>query len=265
MRIAPLLLATSIATLFLSHFAMSGSAQAAAMDPRDVTAMLARAQTIDSRCQVLSTAESQNLRDLVAKAEIALASKYSVAVARESLAKGRQAGKTAACDATAATDVRNILSAGVQATRQEPAPLKPEQVKPVQVKPEQMPAAPAPKPQVAAAPQATIAPEKTVVVQKPAAPPVKRTKPATKVSVANQTKTTIKLKAPKKVSQVGYADLAERYYVELKCRNMSLSRAQHMYENVLMQHKAALAKDGAAAVRRMLQKAQTRAGAQSCA
>ena len=263
MRIAPIFLATSLATVLAGHLAMSGSVQAAAMDPRDVTVMLARAQAIDSRCKILSASESQDLRDLVAKAEIALASNYSVSVARQTLAKGRAAGKAAACDATASAEVHDILKAGVQATAQEPAAVKPEQTAAATL-------APTPAPKVAAAPpvvalKAEPKVQKQVVAEKPLAPAVKRTKPGSKLTMASQTKTTTKLKTMKKVGLVGYSDLAEKYYVELKCRNLPLSRAQRMYEDVLARHKAALAKDGASAVRRMLKSAQSRAGSQSCA
>jgi hypothetical protein len=272
MRLAPLFIASSLAAFVAGNVAALGTAHAAAMDAKDVTVMLVRAQAIDSRCKILSANENQELRDLVARAEISLASKYSVTIARQTLAKGRADGKTAACDATASNEVRNILKAAMTATARQAT------VAPAEQPPEAAPA-PQPAPQVAAATPARPAsmmkpepkgaakialPKKLVVAQKLPAPVVaKKNQAATKKpQTASQVST--KVKTEKKVSLASYSNLAERYYVELKCRNMSLRSAKRMYQEVLAQHRATLAAEGAPTVRRMLKNAQSRAGAQSC-
>jgi aminopeptidase N len=275
MRLAPLFIATSLATLLAGNMAAMGTAHAAGMDPKEVTTMLARSQVLDSRCKILSTNESQDLRDLVARAEIALAGKYSVTVARETLAKGRAEGKVAACDAAASAQVRDILNAGMQATTEAPAVAKPDQpvaaapqpiaqpepkaaatpIAPVEAKPEAKMAVVAAKP---------VAPKKIVVAQKPAAlVKVKKKIPA--VAAQSATQVTTEIKSKKKVSLASYSSLAEKYFVELKCHTLPLNSAKRMYANVLAQHRAAVASDGAPAVRKMLKGAQSRAGSQSCA
>jgi hypothetical protein len=103
-----------------------------------------------------------------------------------------------------------------------------------------------------------------VVAQKLVAPlTTKKKSPAPIVQVS--TRVTTKVKTEKKVSLASYSNLAQKYYVELKCHTMPMSRAKRMYENVLAQHRAAVASDGAGAVRKMLKDAQSRAGSQSCA
>jgi hypothetical protein len=271
MRLAPLFIATSLATLLAGNMAAMGTAHAAGMDPKEVTTMLARSQVLDSRCKILSTNESQDLRDLVARAEIALASKYSVTVARETLAKGRADGKLATCDATASAQVRDILNAGMQATTETPAAGKTEQTVAAAPQPIAQP-----EPKVAAAPIAPIeakpavvaakpvAPKKIVVAQKPAAP-VKVKKKIPAVAAQSATQVTTEIKSKKKVSLASYSSLAEKYFVELKCHTLPLNSAKRMYANVLAQHRAAVTSDGASAVRKMLKGAQSRAGSQSCA
>ena len=262
MRIAPLFIATSLATLFASNLALMGSARAATMDPREVTLMLAHSQALDNHCKILSATEAQDLRDLVARAEIALAGKYSVAVARETLAKGRADGKAAPCDAAASAQVRDILKAGMMATTQEPVAPTTEQ---------SAAATPAPAPQIAASkpktpnmPPSVVAPKKMIVAQKPVAAAKLKQRHAALQVTQSVTQVTTKVKAEKKVSLASYSSLAQKYYVELKCHTMPLHAAQRMYEDVLAQHRAAMASDGATAVRKMLKNAQSRAGAQSC-
>jgi outer membrane biosynthesis protein TonB len=275
MRIAPLILATSLATLFLGTMIAAGTANAAVMDPKQVTMMLAKSQALDSRCKILGAKESQDLRDLVARAEIALATKYSVGVARETLAKGRADGKIAACDATAAAEVKNILQAATRATIQmsaEPVAEKPAAVEPMPTK--AMAAAAQmkqPEPQMAATEpvkdeRAAVLPQKKVKPVKlaEAAPVTAKKKPLIVAAAPVSVQTTTKLKVQKKLSLSSYSDLAEKYFVELKCRKQSLSAARRMYTNVLAQHRAALATDGGAAVRKMLRGAQSRANSQSC-
>jgi hypothetical protein len=291
MRIAPLFVATSLATILAGNMAFMRQAQAAAMDPREVTTVLARAQTLDSRCKILAADQSQDLRDLVARAEIALAGKYSVAIARETLAKGRAEGKTGVCNAATSAQVLDILVAGKQAasaTREEtktepavavtPAPVTPPEPKAAVVATPEKMVPPAPKvaatptpklketsvaqveaKAVAATPKA-IAPKKTVVAQKAAVPLASKKKLPTPVA----TKVITEVKSKKKVSLASYSNLAEKYYVELKCRTMPMSSAKRLYANVLAQHRAAMASEGAPAVRKVLKDAQSRAGSQSC-
>jgi hypothetical protein len=63
---------------------------------------------------------------------------------------------------------------------------------------------------------------------------------------------------------VAYAKLAEAYFVELKCRNMSKSDVQAFYGKVMQNHRKAVAAHGGASVSGTLRSAQARANGKSC-
>ncbi len=262
MRLVPLFLTTGLATILAGSLLLQPVAHAAGLDPRDVTKLLAKSQTINAHCKILSPSESQDLRDLVARAEIALAGKYSVAVAKQQLAKGREEGLGTSCDASASTQVRNILKAALQATSDVPvssenqppmaAPEPPKQI-------EQSAAATVSKPKADAVPTAK-AMAKPVVAEATRAP----APPKKKAAQRPARKRIAQPKLTKGNALSSYAGLAEDYYVELRCHTKSLSSAQRMYQKVLAQHRAAMASGGAAAVRRLLIGAQARAGDRSC-
>jgi hypothetical protein len=67
-----------------------------------------------------------------------------------------------------------------------------------------------------------------------------------------------------KPSLVRYAGVAEKYYVELKCRSMSGAAIKRLYATVLSSHRKALAENDAAQVRTMLRSAEARAGSARC-
>jgi hypothetical protein len=279
MRLAPLIISTGLATIMAGSLVLPSVAKAATMDPRDVTQMLARSLALDSHCNLLSASEKQDLRDLVARAEIALAGKYSVAVARQTLAKGRAEGKAAPCDAASSAQIKDLLKAGMQAIVQsssipaaqqsatapvkKPDPQKTGVAAPA-VEPMAKPVV-SDKPATAADQPAplTVASKKPQPPKRVAAPLVSKKQSKTALAQsASQVTTQVKVK--RTVSLASYSSLAERYYVELKCHAMPLSRAQRMYNDVLAQHRAAMASDGANAVRKMLKSARSRAGSQSC-
>ena len=285
MKSAPKLFLAGFAAVIMAGAPALGVAAAklnAGADPRNASAQLAKSLTIDTRCKILSESERQDLRDLVARAEIALASRFSVKVARETLGKGRAEGKLVPCDAAAASQVKNIFNLARQAVSVEPAEMTPveqpaaQQAKaaPTQAplqsksKPEE-PRVAAIKPPVVVPPNA-VEPAQPATAKKPAAPKTvalvtserKKAKPVQPVKLA--VRTVKEAPIQKKSSLASYSNLAEDYYVELKCRSMSLSAAQRMYNDVLAQHRAALATGGAAAVRKMLRQAQNRAGQRSC-
>ena len=62
----------------------------------------------------------------------------------------------------------------------------------------------------------------------------------------------------------GYAALAEDYYRELRCKRLSFTRVNAMYKRVLAAHKSAVAAQGRAAVRQMLQVAKSRSAGSAC-
>lgn len=73
--------------------------------------ILARARSIDSRCNILSAGERSELTRYAARAEIAAASQVSAAAARAATDAGAAQAKSAGCSEQASADVRETLVA----------------------------------------------------------------------------------------------------------------------------------------------------------
>jgi hypothetical protein len=228
------------------------SAQAAALDAAEAATLLAKSQAIDVKCAVLAKDQSQTLRTFVAQAEISLAEKASVSVARKAITGGRAAGKSAVCDDAAKKLVTDILAAATAATTAQiedtttsnpPAPVA------VIEKPAPVPAALA-----VAAP----APKKQVVVVKLQKP---KPKPVAQV-VAKAPKVTKPVKPVKGLAT--YAAVAEKYFVARRCSSMSPQRINSLYKTVLANHRQALGANRPRDVRSMLKAAEARADNKSC-
>jgi outer membrane biosynthesis protein TonB len=211
----------------------------------------------------LAKDQSQALRNFVAQAEISLAEKASVSKARNAIGQGRAAGKSAICDAAAQKLVNEVLAAATAATA---APIEDTTISKA---PE--PPVVATKPVVAAKP--VVVPEKPVAlaVATPAPAPkkqvaiIKPQKPKAKVATITQPKPVKPQKTVKPVKGLtGYASVAEKYYVALRCGSMSSSRINGLYETVLSNHRQAMANNRHRDVRNMLQAAERRAGSKSC-
>jgi hypothetical protein len=239
----PLLLC---ATQFTKPFSM---AQAAPMEASEATKLLAKSQSIDSKCKVLASDKAQDLKDFVARAEISLAEKVSVAVARKSIAEGRAQGKATACDAAASKLVNDVLAAAnaavlepvAEATVVEPKQPKQQQDSVALVEPKE--------PAVKAAP---LQPPKQAALIKPA-----KLKPVAKAT---------KVEKPAKVKQSlgSYASIAEKYFIARRCRNVSGPEIGNLYKTVLASHKQALAANRPSEVKAMLRTVETRAEGKSC-
>ena len=229
-------------------------AQAATMDASEAATLLAKSQAVDVKCGVLAKDLSQTLRGFVAQAEISLAEKASVATARKAITAGRAAGKTSVCDDAAKKLVKDVLAAATAATVAQiedtttlTAP-KVAVVEPV--------ATPEPTPVALAV--ATPAPKKPVIVAQP-----KQLK--AKVATIAPVKPIKPAKAVKPVKGLnGYALVAEKYYVAVRCGTLSSSRINSLYQTVLVSHRQALSSNRPRDVRNMLKAAEARAGAKSC-
>ena len=229
-------------------------AEAAAMNATEATGLLAKSQAIDVKCSVLAKDQSQNLKDFVARAEISLAEKASVSVARKTIASGRAAGKTAVCDAAATKLVQDVLAAANAAVA---APIADTTTS---SQPQTLVAAPMveqPQPTV----KAVAVVESQPVTKKPVAL-AKPDKPATKTIIAKVEKP-VKVAKPVKGLNA-YAAVAEKYYVATRCGTMSASGISRLYQTVLSNHQEAMASNRPLAVRAMLRAAEARAGNKSC-
>lgn len=232
----PLLLS---ATQFTKPFSM---AEAAGMEATEATRLLAKSQTIDVKCAVLTKDKSQDLKDFVARAEISLAEKASVSVARKTISAGRAEGKAALCDTAATKLVNDVLAAAIAAVA---APVA---AAPIGERDE-----PAVKAVAIVEPPPVI--KKTVALVKP-------TKPKAKL-IATKLEKPVKIIKP--IKGLGsYAAVAEKYYVANRCGTMSSSGISRLYKTVLASHQQAMANNRPVAVRAMLRTAEARAGSKSC-
>lgn len=94
-----------------------GSMSAAVQDlrPSEAVELLARSEAIDVKCRYLGSAEHEELRDYVARAEVAVASQTSAARAGAAINKGSAAGKAAACGRESEITVRATMDAARRA------------------------------------------------------------------------------------------------------------------------------------------------------
>jgi hypothetical protein len=242
--------------------------------------LLAKAQFIDGKCNILSETDGQELRDLVARAEILLAEQKSVKQARAILAKGRSEGKSAICDEAARKLVREVHQAARSASALPEDDLPPVEgvtEKPADQYVEQQPAQPQkPLPMQQSTVAGLVKPQKQTaeikVVDERKLEQRQKLKPKLaevkkKVTVKPQKPVkpvTLTKEAGKNSDLSGYSQLAENYYVQLRCRTMSSREIKRLYANVLATHKQAMATNRAGAVRALLRRAESRAGSRSC-
>jgi outer membrane biosynthesis protein TonB len=260
MRFRPLVISLPLVLWATQLMNPMSVAEAAGMDATQATALLAKSQAIDVKCSVLAKDKSQNLRDFVARAEISLAEKVSVAVARKTISGGRSEGKLVTCDAAAAKLVNDVLAAATVAVA---APIadattidKPKTVAAT-------PTPPAPQAKVIAIVEAEPVqkPNKTLTLVKAPKPKVK-TAPVKAVQTAKSEKPVKSLKSVKGLGS--YAAVAEKYYVAARCGSMSASEISRLYKTVLTNHQQALTSNRPRDVRAMLRAAETKAGNKSC-
>ncbi len=241
------------------------------------TQLLAQAWMIDNDCVALDRAEREQLTNLVARAEISLAKKQSVKIAREAIAKGRAIAASAACNEDSAKMVRDTLRAArtamaisdLEGSRQMPKSQFPptSTLLPGARENDKNPARP---PEPPLAPSQTVVsgasetvPEPSriaVVAQRDHNPPPRR-KP-----VAGETARKVKQQTAGRSSQAVrvYAATAETYYRERRCRNLPLKTLKGMYAGVLRQHRNAVSASNKVTVRRLLRAAEIRAARSSC-
>jgi hypothetical protein len=241
----------------------------AGMAPADATALLAKTQALDKRCNILASDARQELQDFVARAEIALAEMQSVQVARAALAKGRASGKIGTCGPEQAKLVKDVLDEvrkGAGALAQAPAEVEASADPAVPTdQTRHFAAAIEPKVQVAATPKQ----EAAVLAVADDQPMLQKTKPKpakkpqlTKLEEPKPANLRKPGKVPQKLSQ--YASVAQKYYIARRCNSMGAAAIQRLYGTVLWSHKQALASNPASAIKAMLRNVEAKAGSQRC-
>jgi hypothetical protein len=79
--------------------------------------LLAKSTVIDSKCNILTVSERDELSTYVAKAEVAAAEKTTLEVTRSALSAGKKQGQMAPCGIEASTEVKETLTAAREAIR----------------------------------------------------------------------------------------------------------------------------------------------------
>jgi hypothetical protein len=255
----------SVPVLLLAAQLAQPMTTAQAMGAEEATSLLAKTHAIDGKCGVLSPEARQDLKDLVARAELSLAEKASVSVARKAILSGRAAGKATQCDASANKLVNDVLHAARAAatvavsddTRSDPqADSQPQAL-----------AAAANEPVTTPEPEDTVAVaavEPEPVMKKPVNAGSVIIKPKKPTNLAGAGKNVI-VPGKKKANAVAtYAVVAEKYYVARRCNNMRSGAINQLYKKVLANHQQALSAAGVGPVRAMLRQAEANAAGRSC-
>ena len=259
----------AVSILGLGMVAGVGLGHAAPKTAFEATALLSQSFAINAKCHVLPDAERDELMDFLARAEIALAEQSSVKEARAAVAKGRTAGNASTCS----TDDKQLVMTTLGFARHAQAGSQTQEAgaNPIKTAPdrESLPvkaASTTVKPQAQADAQPVTA--AVAVAEPPAEVKPKKVKTKKPQPVKAQVLPEVK-KAPLKKrasssSLSRYANVAQKYYVELKCRSMSGAAVKRLYANVLANHRKALAENDPAAVKSMLRAAEARAGSARC-
>ena len=250
MRLSTVTMALSVFIL-LGHFSYTSAAE---LNPAEATALLAKSQVIDKRCNILDADGRQELQDFTALAEIALAEMQSVQAARGALAKGRALGKAEVCS----PEQTKLVTAILIEARKGAAPTRVAGItaeKSIQ------------KPVPAIEPTPVVVSE---AVPEPKASPKRASKPLKKAllvkTMALVPSKSDKLEKPAKqpVKLSSYANLVEKYYLARRCNSVSPSALNKLYGSVLSNHKVAVANNSPAAVKAVLRSAEARAGSRRC-
>jgi hypothetical protein len=212
--------------------AFAGDTQA-----EQATQLLARSQVLDSKCSFLASSEHEQLTNLVARAELALAGRIGVDTTKQALARGRAEGQAATCTESERADLNNILNSASQAASMAP---KTE-----------------PKMEVAAAQQ------EPQVKAEPEPKPVAKTK-RVKVVLPASTQPVAKPKTKTNAALLQYASITEKYYVARRCGSMSSKQIQSFYQSVVSSHQQVLSDFGRSAVANVMSQSESKANAQSC-
>jgi hypothetical protein len=228
-----------MATTILST-CLGVSAQAEVIKADQAMVVLAKSQAIDVKCNFLTSTEHDELSSLVARAELSLAQKVSVAVASLSLTQGKKAGQASTCDEANRAEVTDILNAAKSAAAQ--APNK------VQLQ----------TPLIATvAASNTVQPMKAIAVEKPVA--VKKIKVASVVKVKEPAARKVQ---PAKLQT--YATITAKYYLERRCGTMGGKAINALYQDVVAIHRTSLNTFGRGAVAAAMHRAEAQASAKSC-
>ncbi len=231
MRRGTLLLKITFVLATTAIFATQHQALADDAQARHAIELLARSQTLDTKCKFLGAADHDDLSGLLARAELALAQRTTVTITKQTLEQGRNAGQSASCSGAEQAQIALILSSAKQAAAKAPVAAVPQQV--VQA-----------------------SPTKPWRLLKKA--------PQIKVVINADEPTKLKVTQQKTVGLLQYANITERYYLARRCGTMSPRKISGFYQTVVNTHQSVLSIYGRAAVADVMQQSEYKAKAQSC-
>ena len=227
--------------------------------------MLARAQSVDMKCNYLSATDRDTLSGLVARAEIRLAGRESVEATKATMLRGHQAGKSAACNTNEQEQVTNILkaakwasSAAADKATNGAAPQTP----PALAQTPPIPPQPAPMLAQTAPSVAEPAPVETPVavkMQKPVLPVKVENKPALKIAKLTKAKPTTH-----DASLSRYQAMTAHYYYASRCGSLPAGALDNLYRSIVSSHSQVMSNHSGATVAQALRQARSDASAQSC-
>ncbi len=266
--------------VFSSTIVLTSNVFAATAPAEQAAEMLAKAQSIDAKCNYLTALDRDTLSKLVARAEIILANRETVAQTKATMLRGHNIGFTTECAPAEKDSVMNILDAAKQANND---PTKPLVIAPVQsttataptpvVVAPAAPAAPviaATEPVMPAAPVAAqTAVVNTTVKIAPKQKPVLALKPAAKSEPKSEPKIVKVAKLttppPKQDSSLGnYAALTQNYFLARRCNTMSPGKIGSLYQSIVAAHARVMANHVSSQVAAAMHKAEANAKAKSC-
>lgn len=101
--------------LSLPLWGLSSNSYAEEMGQMDALRLLAKSRAADSKCNVLSAGDSDELNAYVARAEVAAAARHSVSEIQSTISVGRTLGASATCSDKTSGEIDATLSAARQA------------------------------------------------------------------------------------------------------------------------------------------------------
>ncbi len=266
-RIHKMLIAASMAMVF-----GVGPSLADATPAEQAAQMLARAQTVDMKCSYLNAADKDALSNLVARAELALATRESVAATKATLQRGHAAGMAASCNANEKQSAVSILAAARQASVRQGT--KSTSAMASTAPPVAVDMAPAPP--LAANTTAPILKARPSIQTKVAEPqPVKKILPQVKVvqpqlhvgkpALVAQTS---HVKKPTQAAAASgslqhYAKISAAYYLALRCSGGG-ANVNGLYASIVAAHGNVMQTHGAGEVSVVLRRAKARSASQNC-
>ena len=247
------------------------AALAAGIPAEQGAELLARAQSLDAKCNFLDARGKDKLSKFTARAELALANRETMAETKATMKRGHDAGQNADCSATEKEAVQQILAAAMQATGSDrkmvrlaasPAPQATD-AQPADsgaLPMAQSDQAAASVPMAPADPMpASLTPINTVSTEPPLAPPLAKFPKAKKPALIAVAKT-VKAK-PVSSGLSTYERLTQAYYMARRCGGMNIGNT---YQAVVAEHGRVMASHSAAEVSAVLHQAEARAASATC-